>query len=316
MKYIYLIYVIFTVSNFVTPASAKAINTHDIIGLEKQDLYTVTEYIQFNEGTLPLKNGEILLTNFGTDELDPLNTSGKGYITLLDKTTEVLIPASGVLNAPKGMAIKNHYLFIADVGCVVLYDLKKTDLKPIIIPLPEADLFVNDILALDDLLLISVTNTGHLYTIDIKNCHDFWSINIPNPKLAAIIPGANGLAEYEGTLYIASYNPTGTPTAENVIYSVDMITPGAKLTNILGTRYGQYDGVAVNKDGSRLYFSNWKNAQNKAEVGYIDLAADKKNAVTILDLGVELQGPADISISNDYLFIPDLPANKLYIKPL
>ena len=51
-------------------------------------------------------------------------------------------------------------------------------------------------------------------------------------------------------------------------------------------------------------------------MGYVDLSAGKKNRVTILDLGVELQGPADICISDGYLFIPDLPANKLYIMAL
>lgn len=316
MKYISIISIIYTSFVFTTSVSAQGINDSDIIGLEKQQVYTVTEYIQFNEGSIPLKDGGILLSNFGGETLDPLNREGKGYILLLDKKKEVIIPASGALNAPKGMAVKDHYLFIADVECVVVYNLKKLDLRPIHIPFPEGELFVNDVLALGDFLLISVTNTGHLYTIDIKNCDDLWSGNLPKPKLVATIPGANGMTEHKGTLYMASYNPTETPATENVIYSLDLTTPGALAVNLMGTRYGQYDGVAVSPDGSRLYFSNWKNADGKAEVGYIDLTPDKKYAVTILDLGVELQGPADISISHNYLFIPDLPANKLYIMAL
>lgn len=280
---------------------------------KKAEVYTVTEHIRFNEGTLPLKNGGILLSNFGTDTFDPLNKEGKGYIVLLDKENKVLFPASGALSAPKGMAVKDGCLFIADVGCVAVYDMKRPELRPVKIAFPEGELFVNDIVALGDFLLVSVTNTGHTYALDVKDCDAVWSAQRPKPRKVADIPGANGLAEHEGTLFIASYDPNEQPGEQNVIYAIDMATPGAKPVNLLGTRYGQYDGVAVSPDGSKLYFSNWKNAEGRAEVGYIDLSPDKKNAVTILDLGVELQGPADICISDGYLFIPDLPANKLYI---
>lgn len=283
---------------------------------KKADIYTITDHIRFNEGALPLKNGGILLSNFGTEKLDPLNREGKGYIVLLDKETRVLFPASGALNAPKGMAVKDDCLFIADVGCVAVYNMKKPELRPVKIAFPEGELFVNDIVTLGDLLLVSVTNTGHLYAIDVKDCDALWSAQRPKPRLAATIPGANGLAEHEGTLYVASYDPNEQPGEQNVIYAVDMTAPGVQPVNLLGSRYGQYDGVAVSPDGTKLYFSNWRNAEGKAEVGYIDLAPEKKNAVTILDLGVELQGPADICVSDGYLFIPDLPAGKLYIMAL
>lgn len=283
---------------------------------KKADVYTVTENIRFNEGTLPLKNGGILLSNFGTDTFDPLNKEGRGYIVLLDKENKILIPASGALNAPKGMAVKDDCLFVADVGCIMVFNLKKPEMRPVKITLPEDELFVNDIITLGDFLLVSVTNTGHLYSLDVQDCDAVWSPQRPKPVQAATIPGANGLAEHEGTLYVASYDPNEQPDEQNVIYSIDMTTPGAKPVNLLGSRYGQYDGIAVSPDGSKLYFSNWKNAAGKAEVGYIDLTPDMKHAVTILDLGAELQGPADICISDGYLFIPDLPANKLYIMAL
>lgn len=279
-------------------------------------VYTVTEGIRFNEGTLPLKNGGVLLSNFGTETLNPLNQEGKGYIVLLDKQSKVLFPASGILNGPKGMAIKDDCLFIADVNSVVVYNLKKPDLDPVKIQFPEGELFVNDVVAISDFLLVSVTNTGHLYMLDVKNCGDIWGANCPKPKKVADIPGANGMAEHDGTLYIASYDPNENPGEQNGIYAVDITNPDSKPVNLLGKRYGQYDGVAVSPDGTRLYFSNWKNAEGKAEVGYIDLRPGQEYAVTPLDLGVTLQGPADICISDGYLFIPDLPANTLYIMEL
>ncbi|MCH5305537.1 MAG: hypothetical protein J1E79_03565 [Rikenella sp.] len=285
-------------------------------GVERGQVYTVTERIRFNEGTLPIKNKGILLSNFGTDTLDPLNREGKGYVLLLDKSPRVVVPASGALNAPKGMALKEDCLFVADVGCVMVFNLKRPESRPVKIAFPAEDLFVNDILALGDFLLVSVTNTGRLYAIDVKRCDAIWRGKRPVPKRVASIPGANGLAEYEGRLFVASYDPDGKPGEENGIYAIDMTMPESGPVNILAGRAGQYDGIAVAPDGSKLYFSNWHNAEGKAEVGYVDLTAGKEPAVTVLDLGVELLGPADICISAGYLFIPDLPANKLYILAL
>lgn len=274
----------------------------------KTGVYNITKNIKFNEGSVVGRNA-ILLSNFGGDELDPLNADGKGYIVALDRNgSSILIPADGTLNAPKGMAVKDDYLFVADVGCVIIYNLKKLDEKPIKIQFPKDDLFVNDIIAIDDMLLISVTNTGRLYTIDATNPE---RLDGTVPVFVASIAGANGLAERDGILYIASYNPSEVPDHSNVIYSIDITLPGAKLVNMLGDRMGQYDGLALNKEGTRLYFSNWLNSESKAEVGYIDLK--NGNAVTIMDLGVELQGPADITLEDEYLYIPDLPASKLHI---
>lgn len=302
---------------FLSRPAAAQDGTPEVVAIDQTKIFTVTDKIRFNEGSLALKN-EMLLTNFGSSELNPLGKEGKGYVISLNKEgIQMLIAPDGTLDAPKGMAVvKDDYLFIADVGKVVVYNLKKmkSGERPVVIPMPDGQDYVNDVVALDDLLLVSVTNSGHLYSIDVKDCEALRSVR---PRLAATIPGANGLAEREGTLYIASYAPDNDPKAENVIYAVDLTNPGSQPVNMLGERKGLYDGLAVSADGSKLYFSNWRNAEGKAEIGYIDLTADKNYAVTILDLGLELKGPADISLSSDgYLYVPDLPANKLYIVEL
>lgn len=279
---------------------------------KKSAVYTISEHLRFNEGSVVGRNA-ILFSNFGGDNLDPLNKNGKGYIVALDKNgSRVMIQPDGNLNAPKGMAIKDEYLFIADVSAIWIYNMKHLDeTRPVKIKFAEEDSFVNDIIIKGDLLLASVTNTGRLYTVDVSEPE---KLGGAVPILVASIPGANGLIEHDGKLYIASYNPTGTPDASNVIYAIDITQPNAEMVNLLGSRKGQYDGVALNEDGSCLYFSNWKNAEGKAEVGFIDLK--NGNAVTILDLGVELQGPADILIYDKYLYIPDLVASKIYIMAL
>ena len=83
----------------------------------------LTDKIVFCEATLPL-DGKLLVGSFGSDEFNPLNTEGKGYILeFTDTVSRVLIPADGTLSAPKGLLVKDDYLFIADVGKMAVYNL-------------------------------------------------------------------------------------------------------------------------------------------------------------------------------------------------
>ena len=253
------------------------------------------------------------MSDVGTDWLAPRNGEGGGYVGSLNKENRILIPARGKLKAPKGMAVREDCLFVADVGCVMVFHLKKPGMQPVRIPFPEGEVFVNDVVAMGDFLLVSVTNTGHIFSLDVRDCEAVWGAGRPVPKLVATIPGANGLAEHEGTLYVASYDPGERPGEENGIYAVNMTDLTAEPVNLMGGRFGKYDGVAVSGGGKRLYFSNWRGENGGGEVGFVDLTPEGKNAVTVLDLGVELKGPADISVTKGYLIVPDLPASRVYM---
>ncbi|MFR9651783.1 MAG: hypothetical protein SNG35_07160 [Rikenellaceae bacterium] len=263
----------------------------------------ISEGLTYNEGTTSYDD-TILISNFGGSALNPLNTDGLGYITQLNNgALTLLIPADGSLSAPKGMAEEDDYLYIADVGKVVVYNLNKLKAKPQTILFPEGELFVNDIVIEDDIAYISVTNTGNIYTLNVASPANLSSESL---QLYTTIPGANGLVIEDDVMYIASYPPDGNTTADNVIYTVENLrnpTP-RKLFN----RMGQYDGLAIEDD--RLYFTNWVDG----EVGYLDL---KTNAVTLLDMGeLSFSGPADITIEDDILYIPDLPNSRLVIYEL
>lgn len=76
------------------------------------DSCIITEGLRFCESTYPYDKG-ILIANFGTGQLDPLNGEGKGYIVFhKNGKNEVLIPADGNLSAPKGMFERDGYLYI------------------------------------------------------------------------------------------------------------------------------------------------------------------------------------------------------------
>lgn len=109
--------------------------------LSAQQLTVIQDGLRFCEGTVPYKN-TVLVSNFGGDELDPLNTKGLGYIVSIsgDNVT-TLIPAAGFLSAPKGMAVLSNHLVVADVGRVAIFDLRKPKNRPTYVKLADDDLF-------------------------------------------------------------------------------------------------------------------------------------------------------------------------------
>lgn len=264
----------------------------------------ITKGIRFCESTYPY-NGGILIANFGTEELNPLNNEKKGYI-LYYKNDEVkpLIPADGNLSAPKGMFEKDNYLYICDVNQLVIYNLKALDKAPQIIRFPADDLFLNDLAASGNTLYISVTNSGRIYTLDISN-----PSNLAKSSLLKWldITGPNGIIIDENTMYIASYPADGNTTEANVIYKVSNLKKPTveKFFNVAS----QYDGIALSTDKKTLYVSSW----TPASVWAIDMKSKKQ---TTLPVGEGLAGPADMTLINRTLFIPDLPNSRILIYPI
>lgn len=282
---------------------------------------TYTKGIRFAEGTVPYRN-MILVSNFGTEELNPLNTEGRGYILSIntqdpDAEAEVFIPADGNLSAPKGMAVTQNHLLIADVNKVVIYNLRQLKDKPQVIQFPEQELFVNDIVVLADLALITVTNTGHVYAMDVS---DIKEGGAKQPQLMGQVPGgANGIMEYNGAIYIASYNPTGKADAQNVIYVANVASGNQDVVKLIGDLApGQYDGIAIDdrNDNVILYFTSWGDGtEGSTPVVWAYSIKDKGEAIR-QDFRIPLTGPADITIQDGYMWLPDLPSSTLYRIPL
>lgn len=263
---------------------------------------TIESGVKFCEGTTE-ENDEIYFSNFGGSELNPLNMDGKGYIMKIKgRKVEIVIPANGKLNAPKGMAIEDDFLYIADVGSVMIYNLKNKMAEPIKIDFPEGNLFVNDIVIEEDIAYISVTNTGKIFKLNISN-----PATLSNKELTEYvnIPGANGLLIENDKMYVASYSPDGVPTDDNTIYLIPNIYAPEVIRLI--SRSGQYDGLALSEKEDKLYFTNWING----EVGYVIL---KTKEVVIMDItNYSFAGPADMTYEDGKLYIADLPNSKIVI---
>lgn len=271
-------------------------------------VHTFTGGLRFDEG-LAIYKQSVLVSNFGCAEFNPLNTEGKGYITAITgNENKMFIAPDGNLSAPKGMAIHQHHLFIADVNKVVVYNLRKLKDRPRVIPFPEGEMFVNDIAVMGDILLVTVTNTGNIFGIDASNIE-----NLGKPNVIGRVPGANGIIVNAGRIYCASYNPSGTPAEENVIYFADITSSIDQVVIkplIKGLKPGQYDGLALTADGKTLYFSSWTTSQDDGAI--YSYALNGETPVRKIDFGVKFSGPADICIFDGMIYIPDLVNSTLY----
>ena len=259
----------------------------------------VSDKMRFTESTYPYRDG-FIVANFGSSELNPLNLEGKGYLLFLKETTvTMLIPPDGNLNAPRGMYERNGWLFIADVGKIVVYNLNSLNVKPQTVWFPKEDVMVNDLAAHGDTLFATVSNTGRIFTVNIK---DPARVSREKPVKYINIPGPNGIAVASGKLYICSFSQQGKPDAANVVYVVnDLKKP---VPEKIITQPGNYDGIAVSDGGTKLYVSNWSPA------GVIEIDLSTK-VVKKINLPVEVTGPADFSLKDGELIIPDLVKSRV-----
>lgn len=260
-----------------------------------------SEGLRYCESTYPYDGG-ILIANFGSSELDPLNSEGKGYVVRYrEGASEVLIPADGNLSGPRGMYLRDGHLFICDVNKIVAYDLENRDAAPQVIVLPEGEAFVNDLAADGNTLYASVTNTGHIFRLDITD-----PARAGEPELWLEIAGPNGLVIRDGAMYVASYSPDGTAKSEHVIYRIgDLQNPVAEP---FVTIPGQYDGIAFSTDGKWLYVTNW------APAGLSRINVETR-AIEPVDLALEQPfiGPADMTVADGRIYVPDLPNSRVVI---
>lgn len=131
-------------------------------------------------------------------------------------------------------------------------------------------------------------------------------MNPGTPQEWVTVPGPNGLLLDNGVLYVASYPADGNMRDHHVVYRIaDLEHPRPEK---LFQTSGQYDGIAFSSDHKALYVSNW----NPAGLIRIDLQTGQATPL-VLDLETPLVGPADISVSEGKIYIPDLPNSRVLV---
>ncbi|MCS6982159.1 MAG: hypothetical protein N2110_02360 [Flavobacteriales bacterium] len=235
------------------------------------------------------------VSNVGST-LAPLEKDGDGYISRLTRTGALQDSSyfpSVRLHAPKGMVVLNELLYVADVGRIVVLDIRSRRL------VREKDLsaycsFVNDLAARDEERLF--------FTCSDKNTVMQWDIAAdsvitlnPDP-----IPGANGLSWdfLNGDLYVAGMGASGKP---GFFYKLDV--KGRNLQNISSLE-GFWDGLHLVR--GQLLGTDWK-------TGRLYSVNLKTGLETILDCGKVFSGPADFLYQQGKIYLPAMKEGKLYV---
>lgn len=264
----------------------------------------LTKQLHFCQSVLPYHDG-LLIANFGSDDYNPLNNEGKGYIAFhQDGLTSILIPADGTLSAPKGMAVKDDFLFVADVNKVVVYNLKNSSETPQIIPFPEDNVWVSDVEIVGNVLLASVTNTGNIYALDIAHPAQ---IDVGSLAIYAVVPGASALLVSDYHLFIGSSAMLDLPTESTVIYMIDDITN--PVIQRVTHRSGSYEGLALSADREALYFSD----KSEKILGKFIFATGE---IEILPTKMTFDAPTHLDWYNGKLSVADVTTSTVWLLEL
>ncbi|WES96538.1 hypothetical protein P2W68_17025 [Chryseobacterium arthrosphaerae] len=241
---------------------------------------------------------------------------GDGKIVKLNKKGEVINAniSNAVLHAPKGFVIIDDKIFINDIDAIKIINLKTGSLVgKIDFSDTGIDLTASGGTGLNDMciglnnqtLYVSITNDGSIYQVNLNT----------NTKIKiATSPGANGLFldKDTSTLYINGY------TNQKSIAKVDLSNMKYQLINAPAAK-GGYDGLILQKN--ILYLTDWgANANGTNEEGTLSKMNIDGSLVAEISLKklqkIKLNGPADISMFENYLFIPAMGEGKVYILPI
>jgi len=271
----------------------------------------VIEGFSSPESVIAEANGKYLFVSNVGKKLAPTVKDGDGFISRLAPNGDILdkkyLPKTGVLNAPKGMAIINQVLFVADIDRVVGFDLITRKQTFDLDFSSQGTMFLNDLAVVDKkTLVVSATDTGKVYEISLGEKPRF-------TLLAENIPGANGLYFDSRTqrLFVVSF---GEGYKFNGKLGVISLRNDKHEYQALTGPIGGLDGVAL-LDNSKVIFSDWV-APDKT--GLIRTYNLKTKKLAVIDLSQQVNGPADFfyDTKNGNLWLPEMKTGKVLVEKL
>lgn len=234
----------------------------------------------------------------------PSEADGNGFISRVGPDGQIQNlkwidgTANGVtLNAPKGLAIANGLVYVADIDTVRMFDVNTGDPKGAI-ELPGTT-FLNDVAAGPDGTVyvsdsgfhpdFSRSGTDAIYAIDPAR-------NVKTLSAGKELGAPNGLLVREDGLWVVTF-------ASGELYR---LTADGKRDSLYQFPEGQLDGIVATQNGD-LIVSSWKGSKLFRRAG-----SDLQVAATQLD------APADIAVDakRGRVLIPLFKDNALRIVPL
>lgn len=232
--------------------------------------------------------------------LDPMAKDGNGFILSLNAdgtaVQDSALFAALKFDAPKGMVVLTHKLYVTDIDRIVAIDLATVQQSMVIDLSSTGAHFLNDIAVKDDsTLLVSATDLNTIFEVNIKR-QTF-------KKLPATgLNGPNGLLynSEEGKIYCAEY---GGDAGDGRLLRIDALSG---KTEVLHAHRGGLDGLVRLRNGN-LAFTDW----HTKGLHQLDLRSG-----TLSRVGLDsIQGPADIAYSagEDRLWLPCMMENRLLV---
>jgi len=216
----------------------------------------------------------------------PTKKDGNGYIAKIKKTGEIVKKdfIKG-LNAPKGIMVKDKFIFFTDIDRVCVYDLDGNFVDSISITDPKGS-FLNDIFVLDSILFVSDSKNNYVYKLLFKDKR------LKMLSLYNVLGGPNGIFCEDDKIYIATWQ-----SGEILQYDT-----GLKEKKVVFSGLSELDGLWV--ENGIITVSSWD--------GNIYQIIDGKKIV----LMGNLVSPADFCLKNLIIFIPEFTENRIKIERL
>lgn len=197
--------------------------------------------------------GKVLYVGSFGSELKPAEKDGKGWISKVSLTGEILdkqyLPAPGgeALNKPKGIWVEGNRLWVTDIDVVWVFDLKTRRGKKVA---PSGAQFLNDPAVMGNALYVSDNRADQLYRVEPA---DFLEMS-GEPKITRVFQGKsinpNGLyPSKDGSLLMVGIMSAEQPRG---IYA---LSPGGEIKT-LAKDVGRLDGLYEMDDGT-LLVTDW-----------------------------------------------------------
>ncbi|KCZ50899.1 NHL repeat-containing protein [Hyphomonas pacifica] len=207
---------------------------------------------------------------------------GNGYVSLISPDGEMVKRYWGAkLDAPKGMAILNDTLYVADIDKIAMLDLETGNPAGSI--RVEGAAFLNDMTTWGDAVYVSDSGTATIHKIS-DGTSEVWLQD------EALLGGVNGLLGDGERLLVATMK-TGT------LFSA---ARDGTLTEI-ATGMENADGIGLVPGGGYLV-SSWP--------GQIHYVAENGAVTTLYDVEAE-EGPTqnDLTVIGDTVIVPNMRQN-------
>lgn len=254
-----------------------------------------------------LHEGYLYVSNVGQGP-KPQATDGDGFISLMTQEGDVeemhFLPADGgTLNGPKGSAVVDNVLYVADVDHLRGFDLETRE-QVFDLSFEGETTFLNDVVEGEsNVLYVSATDANQLYRVDLE-AQDYRPLALEAP-----LNGPNGLFydEGESVLYVVTMGSDNMGRVGRIGLNEEPLQ-FVELAEIAGS----LDGLQLRND--KLYFSNWGTDQ----IGYVTILEQDAEAREGARIITGISGPADFEMTEDgkSLFLPAMLENKVYILPV